>query len=293
MHFSRNVQLAVTWQIISEIMLFHGSELEIEIEQNNGDSGRYSLALTENRLGYPYLRFNIAAQTVEVECPPTDHATDIMDAFRPVSELGWDTRNYVKAFLTRNPSSVILDIEAMAGFARNKYSPCGTTPNTLPVALIAGLLHQRIFAGDALEVTNAFRHSSDEEKSGVRLWAQSVDCIPEWAFDEQDDDWVEKAKVSLHLWKLEPAENLNQRESNQYPGIVFDIENSRVTIQGDYKETVSLWDLYMAHEPGNGYKNLLELLGNRLDYVLQHREESVKSNKTQLDGRIVEIDPDR
>ena len=109
----------------------------------------------------------------------------------------------------------------------------------------------------------------------------------------EDDDWVEKAKVSLHLWKLEPAENLNQRESNQYPGIVFDIENSRVTIQGDYKETVSLWDLYMAHEPGNGYKNLLELLGNRLDYVLQHREESVKSNKTQLDGRIVEIDPDR
>ena len=293
MHFSRNVQLAVTWQIISEIVLFHGSELDIEIEQDNGDSGNYSLALTEDTLGSPYLRFNIGAQMVEVECAPSEHGWDIMDDPRPASELEWNTGNYVEACLTRNPSSVILDIEAMAGFTRSEYSPCGITPKTLPVALIAGLLHQRMLSSDAFEVTNAFRHSTDDEKMGVRLWAQSVDHhIPEWAFDEQDE-WVEKAKVSLHLWKLEPAENLNQRESNRDPGIVFDIENSRVMIQGDYKETVSLWDLYMAHEPGNGYKNLLELLGNRLDYVLPHREAPEKSNKTQLDGRMVENNRDR
>lgn len=268
MHFARNVQLAVTWQIISEITLFHGSELDIEIEQNWGDSAKYSLALTEGTLGIPYVRFDIEAQAVVVDCPLSDHDTDLMDNPLPASELGWNTGNYVEAFLTRNPLSVILDIEAMAGFSRNRYSSCGITPATLPVALVAGLLHQRMFTPDALEATNAFRHSNNEEKCGVRPWARSDRSVPEWAFDEQDDDWVEKAKASLHLWKFGRAEYLNTLESIHDPGIVFNFEKSTITVQGSSGEEVNLWELYMAHQPLDGRRNLLNLLAHRLDGIL-------------------------
>lgn len=275
--FTRNVQLAVTWQIISEIMLFHGSELDIEIEQNCADSANYSLALTEGTLGVPYLRFDIGAQTVEVECPPTEHWTDLMDTQRYVSELEWNAGNYVEAFLARSPLSVILDIEAMAGFSRERYSPCGITRETLPVALIAGLLQQRMFASDAFEVTNAFRHSDKEDRCGVRAWARFDRTIPEWMFDEQEDEWAEKAKASLHLWKFGRAGDLNTRESVHDPGIVFDFEKSTITVQGGSAEVIDLWELYMAHQPLDGHRNLLNLLEHRLDGVLHERPSQCES----------------
>ena len=261
MQFSRNVQLAVTWRIIADIVLFHGSELGIAIEQNYGDTGRYSLALTQGTLGLPYLNFAIGAQKVEVEVPASD-----FDELRPENaqlpaDLAWDPENYVAAFLTRDPYSVVLDIEALAAFTRQEYEACWVTRYTLPIVLIAGLLQRKMFTDRALEVSNAFCHSRDDEKCRVREWARADPKIPEWVFDPEDEEWVEKAKESLYLWKLCPAEDFNANDSHEAPGIVFNLDQCTVTFQGNYQDTISLWDL---HQGGAGYDALLDTLENNL-----------------------------
>jgi hypothetical protein len=206
-------------------------------------------------LGIPYLRFGVCTQKVEIELPCSDHEGIRVEDARSPTELDWNVENYVAAFLSRDPYSVVLDVEALAGLTRKEYVGCWLTHSTLPVTLVAGLLQRKMFTDCALEVSNAFCHSLTEENCRVREWARVDHDVPEWAFDGKDEDWVDKAKHSLHLWKLGPAADFNTDDSCEAPGIVFDLDECTASFQGDYTDTVSLWDMYQS---GAGYNALLD-----------------------------------
>lgn len=264
MKFSRNVQLATTWRIMVDIVSFHGEELEICIEQNGGETDQYSLALTERVIGYSYLRFEVASQEVEVENPMSDHDSIYVDNPRPTSELKWNPKNYVEAFLSRDPYSVVLDIEAIAGFTRDKYPPGELTRKALAVHLTAGLLHRKMLTKRRLEVANAFRQSVDDENGVVRAWA--IDHVSDRVLEL---DWPESAKASMHLWKVGRAEDFNARETRDTPGLVFAFESGRVHAQGLSKHTFSVWDM---NHSGSSYKAIVNELEQHLDSAIQVAE---------------------
>lgn len=73
MSFASDVQLAVTWRLIANILLFHGSAQGIHIEQGYGDSNEYSLTLTEDVLGLPYKYFCPSKQSVDIYADISEH----------------------------------------------------------------------------------------------------------------------------------------------------------------------------------------------------------------------------
>ena len=263
--FSRNVQLAATWRIIADIVRYHGTELEMCIEQYDGDTDQYSLAVTERVLGCPFILFDVFSQEAVLEGTQNDFQFVDVNDRRPASELGWDVKNYVAAFLCRDPHSVVLDIEAFAGLSRKEYDACELTPSTLAVTLIAGILHRKMFTRCRLEVSNAFRYG---KKCGVRPWAQPFSQFETGYFDFDDvqEDWVPKAKSFTHLWKICPAVNMNARESFDSPGLVFELDACKVFVQGAHSDSFSLWDM---HKRGTSYAFCVDFLEENLDSVLK------------------------
>lgn len=131
------------------------------------------------------------------------------------------------------------------------------TWSTLPICLIAGLFPRKMFTQIRLEVSNAFCHSSEEDKnSTVREWARLDKSIPAWAFDPDDDQWDDKMRVARHLWKLAPGKDLNVLESPGSPGIIFDFRTCSAFLKGSAAEPLLLWDIYR----NIGYADCLKLL---------------------------------